>query len=75
MSKDFVIIIIDVLIIVYVDDMVYKGYEVSDVILMFESLGFIFFLNKLGVMLEEIVLVELDDIIFDIVEEVIEEMF
>ncbi len=41
---------------------------------MFENLGFTSLLNKLGVTPEETAPAELDDITFDIVEEVTEEM-
>ena len=74
MSKDLATIITDVPITVNVDDMEYKGYEASDVIPMFENLGFTSLLNKLGVTPEETAPAELDDITFDIVEEVTEEM-
>lgn len=74
MSKDLATIITDAPITVHVDDMAYKGYEASDVIPMFESLGFTSLLNKLGVTPEETAPAELDDITFDIVEEVTEEM-
>ncbi|WIY60570.1 DNA polymerase I [Bacillus arachidis] len=74
MSKELATIITDAPITVHVDDIEYKGYEASDVIPMFENLGFTSLLNKLGASSEETAPAELDDILFDIVEEVTEEM-
>ncbi|PEB51342.1 DNA polymerase I [Bacillus pseudomycoides] len=74
MSKELATIITDAPITVHVDDIEYKGYEASDVIPMFENLGFTSLLNKLGATPIETAPAELDDISFDIAEEVTEEM-
>ncbi|MDM5156760.1 DNA polymerase I [Bacillus sp. DX1.1] len=74
MSKELATIITDAPITVHLDDIEYKGYEANDVIPMFENLGFTSLLNKLGVTAEETPSAELNDISFEIVEEVTEEI-
>ncbi len=75
MSKELATIITDAPITVHIDDIEYKGYEAGDIIPLFENLGFTSLLNKLGAPSEEAVSAELDDISFEIAEEVTEEIF